>query len=122
METIKDPYIGGLGFWSHIEAQIGTQFSALGSHCRIPDSWRVLKTRKDSDSHPPPLPAGGLPVCTGPDFPIFTRKRISQLSLFSVLSIASTKLRDKRYPYLIVDCEEKAYYLFSHTYKERLFS
>src|SRR5262245_26942867 len=25
-----------LGFWSHIEAQIGTQLSALGSHCRIP--------------------------------------------------------------------------------------
>src|SRR5262249_47204931 len=24
-----------LGFWSHIEAQIGTQFSAFGSHCRI---------------------------------------------------------------------------------------
>src|SRR5262245_45199626 len=32
----------------------------------LPDSWRVLKTRKDSDSHPPPLPGGGLPVCTGP--------------------------------------------------------
>ena len=28
----------------------------------------MLKTRKDSDSHPPPLPSGGLPVCTGPDF------------------------------------------------------
>jgi len=25
-----------LGSGSHIEAQIGTQFSALGSHCRIP--------------------------------------------------------------------------------------
>src|SRR5262249_20739705 len=34
----------------------------------LPDSWRVLQTRKDSDSHPPPLPGGGLPVCTGPDF------------------------------------------------------
>jgi hypothetical protein len=30
--------------------------------------WRVLKTRKDSDSHPPPLSGGGLPVCTGPVF------------------------------------------------------
>src|SRR5262249_3177978 len=36
------------------------------SRVPLPDSWRVLKTRKDSDSHPPPLPGGGLPVCTGP--------------------------------------------------------
>jgi len=33
-----------------------------------------LKTRKDSDSHPPPPTGGGLPVCTGPDF----RKEISK--------------------------------------------
>jgi len=32
-------------FWSHIEAYIGTQFSALGSHCRIPGvCWRRAKT------------------------------------------------------------------------------
>ena len=56
----RDP---SLGFWSHIEAQIGTQFS---SRVPLPDSWRVLQTRKDSDSDPPPLPDGGVPVCTGP--------------------------------------------------------
>jgi hypothetical protein len=46
-----------LGCGSHIEAQIGTQFSS--SRVPLPDSWRVLKTRKDSDSHPPLSQAGG---------------------------------------------------------------
>src|SRR5215469_6056615 len=52
-----------LGSGSHIEAQIWTQSS---SRVPLPDSWRVLKTRKDSDCHPPLPTGGGLPVCTGP--------------------------------------------------------
>jgi len=50
----------------------------------------VLKTRKDSDSHPPLPPGGGLPVCTGPNY----------------LKI------------LISNCEEKDYYLSSRTYRK----
>jgi len=54
----------GLGSGSHIEAQIGTQFSALGSHCRflacVEDAQRLRLPSA-------PLPGGGLPVCTGPD-------------------------------------------------------
>src|SRR5262245_55969516 len=53
-----------LGSGSHIEAQIGTQLSALGSH--LPDSWRVLKTRRDSDSHPPLPPAGAYQFAPDP--------------------------------------------------------
>src|SRR5262249_15494215 len=78
-----------LALGSHIEAQIGTQFSVL--RVPLPDSWRVLKTRRDSDSHPPPLPGGGLPVCTGPNFE--KEKRKSDFSNFSssrFFSIAST--------------------------------
>src|SRR5262249_19558990 len=61
------------------------------SRVPLPDSWRVLKTRKDSDSHPPPLPGGGLPVCTGPNFE--KEKKKSDFSNFSgsrFFSIAST--------------------------------
>jgi hypothetical protein len=47
----------------------------LSSGVPLPDSWRVLKTRKDSDSHPPLLPGGGLPVCTGPSSEIRIGKR-----------------------------------------------
>src|SRR5262249_54673225 len=52
-------------------------------------------------------------------FPDFTKIQKADFSTFSifVLSVASTKLRDKRYTYLIVDCEEKAYYLSSNTQK-----
>ena len=56
----RDP---SLGFWSHIEAQIETQFSARAP---LPDSWRVLKTRKDSDSHPPPLPGRWVDLVPDP--------------------------------------------------------
>jgi len=45
----------------------------LSSRVPLQDSWRVLKTRKDSDSHPPPFPAGGLPVCTGPSCKILEK-------------------------------------------------
>ena len=34
-----------------------------GPHSQI---WVPLKADGDSDCHPPPLPGGGLPVCTGP--------------------------------------------------------
>jgi len=54
-----------LGCGSHIEAQIGTQFSALGSHCRIPGvCWRRAKTPTPIR----PSTGGGLPVCTGSSF------------------------------------------------------
>src|SRR5215813_14452091 len=38
----------------------------LSSRVPLPDSWRVLKTRKDSDSHPPPLPAGAYRFAPDP--------------------------------------------------------
>ena len=46
----------------------------------------MLKTRKDSDSHPPPLPGGGLPVCTGPDFK--KTKNSTERSFFFDLAVA----------------------------------
>ena len=90
METIKDLYIrcaqtptairppipGGMtGILHWAIAESGTQSRilvsdiehiatpVLSSRVPLPDSWRVLKTRKDSDSHPPPppqRPSGGL--------------------------------------------------------------
>src|SRR5262249_2021923 len=43
---------------------------ALSSRVPLPDSRRVLKTRKDSDSHPPPSTGGGLPGFPRPRFQI----------------------------------------------------
>jgi len=45
----------------------------------LSDSRRVLKTRKDSDSHPPPLPGGGLP---GMHRTLFQKKEKIQKSDF----------------------------------------
>jgi hypothetical protein len=56
----------------------------------------VLKTRKDSDSLPPPLPGRGLPVCTGPDFRKRKKSRDRiKFPLHLLLSIASMP-EDKR--------------------------
>jgi len=39
---------------------------SLGFPGPIPRTGPILKRHKRLSSHPPPLPGGGLPVCTGP--------------------------------------------------------
>src|SRR5262249_10716350 len=68
-----------LGSGSHIETD---RDPVVSSRVPLPDSWRVLKTRKDSYSHPPSLPGGGPPVCTGPDFPIQQNPKSADFSSF----------------------------------------
>src|SRR5215471_7005882 len=75
------------GFWSHIEAQMGTQFSALGSHCRIPG---VCRRRAKTPTPIRPLSQAGAYRFV-PD-PISEKKK-SDFSNFSgsrFFSIAST--------------------------------
>jgi hypothetical protein len=55
-----------------------------------------LKGRGDSGCHPPPLPSGGLPVCTGPDFKKRKKKNPTKKA-------SSYK-----------DCEENNYYVTSY--------
>jgi hypothetical protein len=71
METIKNPIYQcagragpGLGFWSHIEVQIATP--VLSSRVPLPDSWRVLKTREDSDPIRLHFPAGAYRFAPDP--------------------------------------------------------
>jgi hypothetical protein len=67
MGTIKDlhisaaqtPILGG------VMESLCTGLS-LGQRDPVSDSGPILKTGRDSDCHPPLLPGGGLPVCTGP--------------------------------------------------------
>src|SRR5262249_62040742 len=51
----------------------------LSTRVPLPDSWRVLKTRKDSDPHPPPSTGGGLPGCPRPSL----RQKKNQQKRFS---------------------------------------
>src|SRR5262245_26437335 len=59
----------------------------------LPDSWRVLKTRKDSDSHPPP-PNPGVYRCA-PD-PISKKKKRNQISPISLVPVSSRLPRRSR--------------------------
>src|SRR5215813_9062741 len=44
----------------------GDRDPVLSSRVPLPDSWRVFKTRKDSDSHPPPSTGGAYRFATDP--------------------------------------------------------
>src|SRR5262249_10285246 len=78
LSTLPLVWVPSMEFEGPIAGESGTPVSDSGPILRhtsgpsshhsvpLPDSWRVLKTRKDSDFHPPLLPGGGLPVCTGP--------------------------------------------------------
>jgi hypothetical protein len=70
-------------------------------------------------SHPPSLPGGGLPVCTGPDFPIQQNPESADFSSFStsILPIVSVKL-ETNVKYLIHNCEQKGYNDSSYQYQE----
>jgi hypothetical protein len=73
----------------------------------LPPYWRtcsVLKRRRDSDSHPPPAPAGGRGVCTGPNFtkrkkPDKKQHRCSVFLFPTLKSIASMLKASARWNY-----------------------
>src|SRR5262245_21305912 len=61
---------------------------------------RVLKTGRDSDSHPPRPPSGGLPVCTGPDFKKRKNKNPTE-RLFSLSFFLFSRLKQLRRWYTV---------------------
>ena len=80
--------------WDHIERGLYGEPSERGRHqhrrrvhsVATTGTWRPglvgAKTPNTDDSHPPPSPSGGLPVCTGPDFKKKNKNPTERLSSF----------------------------------------
>src|SRR5215831_5860182 len=90
-----DPIARRAGTQSRISGPILRHTSGPSSQLSGPIAGFLpwIEEAKEAPRPPPPLPAGGLPVCTGPDFK--KRKKIQQkdffLCLFSILTLETTK-------------------------------